>query len=164
MADLSELFIDVPVSEVDIPAIELGQSVILYFDAYFDEEFSATVTDISESGDRSTGIVNYLVTIKMDEPSGRIKPGMTAGVSILTSEKPDTLVIPTESIFSRDGVNYVYVLRGGNPEMEQVTVGAYSNKLIEVLQTDIAEGELIVINPPIDIISNFSMGAGSRIP
>ncbi|NLE84455.1 MAG: efflux RND transporter periplasmic adaptor subunit [Chloroflexi bacterium] len=164
VADLSELFIEVPVSEVDIPAIQLGQSVILFFDAYFDEEFSATVTDISESGDRSTGIVNYLVTVKMDEPSGRIKPGMTAGVSILTSEKPDALVIPTDSIFSRDGLNYVYVLRNGNPEMEQVTVGAYSNRLIEVLNTDIAEGELIVITPPIDIISNFGMVPGSRIP
>ena len=100
----------------------------------------------------------------MDEPSGRIKPGMTAGVSILTSEKPDALVIPTDSIFSRDGLNYVYVLRNGSPEMEQVTVGAYSNRLIEVLNTEITEGELIVINPPIDIISNFGMVPGSRIP
>ena len=87
---------------------------------------------------------------------------MTAAVSILTAEKPDTLVIPSESIFSRDGLNYVYVLRDGNLEMAQVKVGAYSNQLIEVLETDIAEGELIVINPPIDIISNFGMGRRLR--
>lgn len=87
---------------------------------------------------------------------------MTAAVSILTAEKPNTLVIPSESIFSRDGLNYVYVLRDGNLEMAQVKVGAYSNQLIEVLETDIAEGELIVINPPIDIISNFGMGRRLR--
>jgi hypothetical protein len=46
--------------------------------------------------------------------------------------------------------------------MVQVTVGAYSNQSIEVLKTEIAEGELIVINPPIDIISNFGMG--QRMP
>ncbi len=161
VADMSELFVEVPISEVDIPAIQIGQRVTLLFDAYFEEEFSGVVYDISESGERSTGVVNYTVTVRMEDQSARIKPGMTAAVSILTEEKPNTLVIPAESIFSRDGLDYVYVLRDGNPEMVQVTVGAYSNQLIEVLEADIAEGELIVVNPPIDTISNF--GIGQRI-
>ena len=161
VADMSELFVEVPISEVDIPAIQIGQRVTLLFDAYFEEEFSGVVYDISESGERSTGVVNYTVTVRMEDQSARIKPGMTAAVSILTEEKPNTLVIPAESIFSRDGLDYVYVLRDGNPEMVQVTVGAYSNRLIEVLEADIAEGELIVVNPPIDTISNF--GIGQRI-
>jgi multidrug efflux pump subunit AcrA (membrane-fusion protein) len=162
VADVSELFVEVPISEVDIPSIQLGQQVVLFFDAYFEEEFSGVVSDISESGDRSTGVVNYTVTIKMENQSDKIKPGMTAAVSVLTAEKPNTLVIPSQSIFSRDGLNYVYVLRDGQLEMVQVTVGAYSNQSIEVLKTEIAEGELIVINPPIDIISNFGMG--QRMP
>jgi len=162
VADLSELFVEVPISEVDIPSIQTGQPATLFFDAYFDEEFSGVVSDISESGERSTGVVNYTVTIKIDNQSDKIKPGMTAAVSILTAEKPNTLVIPSESIFSRDGLNYVYVLRDGKLDMVQVTVGAYSNQLIEVLETEIAEGELIVINPPIDIISNFGMGQRFR--
>jgi len=162
VADMSELFVEVLISEVDIPAVQVGQPVSLFFDAYFEEEFSGVVSDVSESGDRSTGVVNYTVTVKMEDLSERIKPGMTAAVSILTAEKPNTLVIPSESIFSRDGLNYVYVLRDGNLEMTQVKVGAYSNQLIEVLETDISEGELIVINPPIDIISNFGMGRRLR--
>lgn len=162
VADMSELFVEVLISEVDIPAVQVGQPVSLFFDAYFEEEFSGVVSDVSESGDRSTGVVNYTVTVKMEDLSERIKPGMTAAVSILTAEKPNTLVIPSESIFSRDGLNYVYVLRDGNLEMAQVKVGAYSNQLIEVLETDISEGELIVINPPIDIISNFGMGRRLR--
>ena len=162
VADMSELFVEVLISEVDIPVVQVGQPVSLFFDAYFEEEFSGVVSDVSESGDRSTGVVNYTVTVKMEDLSERIKPGMTAAVSILTAEKPNTLVIPSESIFSRDGLNYVYVLRDGNLEMAQVKVGAYSNQLIEVLETDIAEGELIVINPPIDIISNFGMGRRLR--
>ncbi len=164
VADLSDMFVEVPISEVDIPTIQIDQAVTLYFDAYFEEEFSGVVSDISESADRSTGVVNYIVTVKLQDQLEKIKPGMTAAVSILTAEKPDTLVIPSDSIFSRNGVDYVYVLRNSNPEMVQVTVGAYSNQLIEVLDAKIAEGELIVINPPIDIISNFGMGRGSRMP
>ncbi len=162
VADISEMFVEVPISEVDIPAIQIGQSVSLFFDAYFEEEFSGVVSDISSTADRSTGVVNYTVTIKLEDQSDRIKPGMTAAVSILTDEKPGALVIPADSIFSRDGLDYVYVLRNGNPEMVQVTVGAYSNQLIEVLGTTIAEGELIVVNPPIDLLSSFRMGPGSR--
>ena len=162
VADVTELFVEVPISEVDIPFIQIGQPVVLFFDAYFEEEFSGVVSNISESGDRSTGVVNYTVTVRMEDQSEKVKPGMTAAVSVLTDEKPNTLVIPAESIFSRDRLDYVYVLRDGKLEMVQVKVGAYSNQLIEVLETDITEGELIVINPPIDIISNFGMGQRFR--
>ncbi|MFA7115054.1 MAG: efflux RND transporter periplasmic adaptor subunit, partial [Candidatus Omnitrophota bacterium] len=77
------------------------------------------------------------------------------------AEKPDTLVVPSESIFSRGGKDYVYVLRDGNLEMVRVTAGAYSNRMIEILEANIAEGELIVENPPLDILANFGMGQGN---
>ena len=160
IADMSELFIEVPISEVDIPTIELGQKVTLYFDAYFDEEFYGEVSDISDTAERSTGIVNYIVTIKLDdelaEQSNWVKPGMTAAVNILTSEKPDVLVVPAEAVVSRDNKQYVYVLRNGVPEMVEVKIGSYSSRLAEILETTIAEGEAIVLNPPNDIMSQIS--------
>jgi len=164
VADLSELFVEVPISEVDIPEIQLDQKVSLFFDAYYDEEFFGVVSDISDTAERSTGIVNYTVTIKLDaldEQSDRIKPGMTAAVNILTSEKPDVLVVPAEAVVSRDGKQYVYVLRNGVPEMVEVKIGSYSSQQAEILETTIDEGEAIVINPPNDImsqISNFAPG------
>ncbi|MCK9245993.1 MAG: efflux RND transporter periplasmic adaptor subunit [Anaerolineaceae bacterium] len=161
VADMGELYVEVPISEVDIPAIEIDQPAVLTFDAYYEEEFNGTVTAISQSGDRATGVVNYIVTVRMDGDSDRIKPGMTASVSILTDEKPDALVVYSQSVFSRNGIDYVYVLRDGNLEMVRVTVGAYSNRMVEILETDIAEGELIVENPPLDILSSFGMGQGN---
>ncbi|MBP7213093.1 MAG: efflux RND transporter periplasmic adaptor subunit [Anaerolineaceae bacterium] len=164
VADLSELFVEVPISEVDIPEIQLDQTVSLFFDAYYDEEFFGVVSDISDTAERSTGIVNYTVTIKLDaldEQSDWIKPGMTAAVNILTSEKPNVLVVPAEAVVSRDNKQYVYVLRNGVPEMVEVTIGSYSSQQAEILETTIDEGEAIVINPPNDImsqISNFAPG------
>lgn len=155
IADLNSFFIEVPVSEVDIPAIQVGQQALLSFDAFYEEQFTGTVVDIAESGDRSTGVVNYTVTIEMDNNTEKIKPGMTSGVSILTSEKPNALTVPSEAIISRDGQNYVYVLRNGEPEQVLVKTGSYSNRAIELLEADIEEGELIILNPPADIFSNF---------
>ena len=158
IADLSSYFIEVPISEVDIPAIQVGQEALLSFDAYYEEEFSGTVIDIAESGDRSTGVVNYTVTIGMDNNTDKIKPGMTAGVSILTSEKPNALTVPSEAVVSREGQNYVFVLRDGQPEEVLVKTGSYSNRSIELLQAEIEEGELIILNPPTSIFSNFGPG------
>ena len=87
---------------------------------------------------------------------------MTAAVSILTAEKTDAYVVPTTSTFTRDGQDYVYVLRGGVPEMVEVTLGSYSNQQIEVIDADIDDGELIVVNPPNDIISNFGFAQRLR--
>ncbi len=162
IADLSELFIDVPISEVDIPTIEVGQAATLTFDAYYNEEFTGVVSNISENADRSTGVVNYSVTIRMENQSDKIKSGMTAAVSILTAEKTDAYVVPTTSTFTRDGQDYVYVLREGVPEMVEVTLGSYSNQQIEVIDADIDDGELIVVNPPNDIISNFGFAQRLR--
>lgn len=155
IADLSSYFIEVPISEVDIPAIQVGQEALLSFDAYYEEEFFGTVIDIAENGDRSTGVVNYTVTIGMDNNTDKIKPGMTAGVSILTSEKPNALTVPSEAVVSREGQNYVYVLRDGQPVEVLIKTGSYSNRSIELLQAEIEEGELIILNPPTSIFSNF---------
>lgn len=162
IADLSNLFVEVPVSEVDIPTIQVGQKAQLSFDAYYEDTFTGEVTAISETGDRTTGVVNYLVTIKMNESGNRIKPGMTAGVQILTEEKHDVLVVPFEAVIARDGQDYVYVLRNNNPILVAVTVGGYSSRMVEILEADIQEGELIILNPPTSLIDRF--GFGNMVP
>lgn len=162
IADMQAFFVDVPVSEVDIPNISIGQKAQLSFDAYYDEPFYGEIVSIAESGNRSTGVVNYLVTIKMDEFSEKIKPGMTAGVQILTEEKPDVLVVPAEAIFVSQGQDYVYVLRDDQLVDVPVKVGAYSNRLVELLEADIELGELIVLNPPVSLFERFGPGSGMR--
>ena len=161
IADISSLFVEVPVSEVDIPEIEVGQTAQLSFDAYYEEVFTGEVTSISETGDRTTGVVNYLVTIQMNGGTGKIKPGMTAGVQILTEEKTDVLVVPSEAIIARDGQDYVYVLRDNEPVQVAVTIGGYSSRMAELLEADIREGELIVLNPPSSLFDRFGFGGGN---
>ncbi len=162
IADLDAFFVDIPVSEVDIPNIKVGQIAQLSFDAYYEESFSGEVVTIAESGDRSTGVVNYIVTIEMDQVSTKIKPGMTAGVQILTEEKPNVLVVASEAVFSKDGQDYVYVLRDNVLVSVPVKVGAYSNRMVELIEADIAEGELIVLNPPMSFFDRFGPGNHGR--
>jgi hypothetical protein len=57
-----------------------------------------------------------------------------------------------------EGVDTVYVMRNNVPVAVEVTVGVFSNDEIEILSADIAEGELIVINPPTSVLGRFSDG------
>lgn len=155
IADLSELFVDVPISEVDIPQIKIGQEAELVFDAYFDQTFYGKVIEVANVGVNTAGIVNYPVTIQLDSEHNGIKPGMTVGVNIIVEEKPNTYTVPAESVVSRNGNYYVYVLRDGIPVEVEVKIGAYSSRKIEVLQADIQDGESILLSPPVSLMDAF---------
>ena len=155
IADLSELFVDVPISEVDIPQIKVGQKAELVFDAYFEETFNGTVVEVATIGVNTAGIVNYNVAIRLDSNHEGIRPGMTVGVNILVEEKPNTYTVPAESIVSRNGNYFVYVLRDGKPVEVEVKIGAYSSRKIEVVQADIQDGEAILLSPPSSLMDSF---------
>jgi HlyD family secretion protein len=155
IADLSALFVDVPISEVDIPLIKVGQKAELVFDAYFDQTFNGTVVEVATNGINTAGIVNYNVTIQLDSDHEGIRPGMTVGVNILVEEKPNTYTVPSESVVSRNGNYYVYVLRNNKPVEVEVKIGAYSSRKIEVLQAEIQDGESILLSPPVSLMDSF---------
>jgi HlyD family secretion protein len=147
--NLSSLYLDVQISEVDIPTVSIGQSADLVFDAYYQDTFTGEVTQIAPVGTNVQGVVEYNVRIQMDEDAdGRIKPGMTAAVNIVVEELNDVFAVPNDAITSVDGQQSVFVKRDGAYVPVPVTLGGYSDMYSEVLNADIQEGEPIVINPP----------------
>jgi HlyD family secretion protein len=164
--DLSQLYLDVQISEVDIPLVAVGQSAELVFDAYFETTFSGEVMQIAPVGNAFQGVVEYTVRIKLLDADERIKPGMTAAVNIVVEEKEDVYVVPNDAIVMIDGQEHVYVRRNGSYEAVEVTLGGYSGFYSEVLEGDIEAGELIVVNPPEDITGERQFGppGGARGP
>jgi RND family efflux transporter MFP subunit len=162
LADLSKLYIDVQISEVDIPLVKLGQNVEMVFDAYFEETYHGLVVEISPTGSENQGVVTYNVTVILMDGLDKIKSGMTAAINIITEEKSDVFVIPNAALTTVDGKDTVYVMRNGIPVAVDVVVGAYSDNSIEIVEADIEEGEIIVINPPISILS--IMENNNRLP
>lgn len=146
--DLSTLYLDVQISEIDIPQVSAGQPVELVFDAYFETTFNGEVVEIAPVGQSAQGVVEYNVRISMENADERIKPGMTASVNIVVDQKADIFVVPNDAIVSIDGQETVYVRRNGSFEAVPVNLGSYSDYYSEVIETDIEEGEMLVLNPP----------------
>ena len=79
--DLSPLYIDLQVSEIDINSVQVGQSVELVFDAVPDKQYTATVTLIDPIGTASGGVANFTVTAEVTGADSLIRPGMTASAT-----------------------------------------------------------------------------------
>ena len=156
--DLSKLYLDVQISEVDIPFVEVGQIAQLIFDAYFESTFEGEVVEIAPVGTPVQGVVEYNVRIEMLDSDDRIKPGMTAAVNIVVDQKEDVFVVPNDAIVSIDGQEHVFVRRNGGYEGVPVSLGSYSDFYSEVLEADIEEGEMIVLNPPAEITGEMPFG------
>jgi HlyD family secretion protein len=148
MDDLSEMHLDVQISEIDIPMVQEGQESELVFDAFFEDTFNGEVSQIAPVGENVQGVVEYTVRISLLDTDQRIKPGMTAAVNIVVDRKEDVFVVPNDAIVNIDGQDHVFVRRNGNYESVPVTLGSYSDFYSEVLEADIEPGESIVLNPP----------------
>jgi len=146
--NLSELYVEVEVNELDVNKVELGQNVIISLDAIRNEEFTGEITSVSMAGDGSSGVVNFAVTIQILETDERIKPGMTAAVEILVAEETAMLLVPNQAIRLENGVQVVYVVGSGEAlRPVTITLGQSSDTLSQVVEGDLREGDLIVLNP-----------------
>jgi macrolide-specific efflux system membrane fusion protein len=121
------------VDETDIGTVEIANPVYFTVEAFPANEFNGTVKQIAPKGTIISGVVNFEVIITIDSPLDRLKPDMTANVSIRTAER-DALVLPTRAIH-RDGFEqYVYVEKDGELTRRNVSVGSREAGFTEIRQ------------------------------
>ncbi len=146
--DLSRLLVDVEISEVDINRVKVGQPVVLTFDAVLGKEYHGEVVEVPPVGQVSQGVVNFTVTVELQDADEEVKPAMTAAVTIVVSELDDVLLVPNRAVRFREGERVVYVLKDGQPQPVPIVLGASSETYSEVVGGDLQEGDLVVLNPP----------------
>lgn len=91
--DLTEMQIEVSVSEADIGKIRVGQEVDYTLDGYANEIFKGKVLQVRISPTTVSNVVTYTVVVKVDNENGILKPGMSANVSIITNKKENILCV-----------------------------------------------------------------------
>lgn len=172
-ADLTKMQVIADVDEADIGNVENGQRVTFTVDAYPNDVFEGTVMQIrlgdSESSSTSSAststVVTYEVVISADNPDLKLKPRLTANVTIFTLERDNVLTIPTKSLrFVPDaqllgqigytsgsqmeapaGKRLVWVKNGQELKPKAVTVGSTSGNLTEITG-GLSEGEELAVD------------------
>lgn len=131
IADLSKMKVTVQVGEKDIAKIAVGQSANVTYPAFPDIVSQGTVTAIASVANTDSsygggGSVTFNVDILIESPDARLKPGMTAEVSVVTEKLDDVVMVPTMALMTEDGENYYVNLatdsEGKETRRVQVTV------------------------------------------
>ena len=153
--NLSHLLVDVQVSEVDINSVQLDQPVAVTFDAVPGKDYQGKVTTVASVGSSVQGVVNFTVTVQLDNVDAAVKPGMTAAVTITVKQLDSVLLVPNRAVRLVNNQRVVYVLRNGQTTEIPITLGATADTFSEVVSGDLKEGDQVILNPP----TNFT-GAG----
>jgi len=96
--DLTKMEIDTSVDEADISRISVGQPVTFTVDSYPETRFAGKVVQISNAPVITQNVVTYVVVIGVDNKELKLKPGMTANVSIETARKENVLKLPAAAL------------------------------------------------------------------
>jgi HlyD family secretion protein len=96
--DLTDMQVIADVDEADIGQVKEGQKVTFNVDAYPDDEFTGTVEQVRLEATTTSNVVTYEVVISAPNPDLKLKPGLTANVTVITLEEKDVLAVPTKAL------------------------------------------------------------------
>ncbi|MCK0131420.1 efflux RND transporter periplasmic adaptor subunit [Flavobacteriaceae bacterium F08102] len=96
--DLREMQVEADVDEADIGGVKEGQRVTFTVDAYVGELFNGVVTQVRLDPTVTSNVVTYTVVIKAENNDLKLKPGLTATISIYTLELNDVLTVEAKAI------------------------------------------------------------------
>ena len=96
--DLTDMRVIADIDEADIGGVKEGQRVTFTVDAFPDDKFEGNVTQVRQQATTSSNVVTYEVVISAPNKDLKLKPGLTANVTIFTLEKPGVLAVPSKAL------------------------------------------------------------------
>jgi len=96
--DLTKMQVETSVDEADIGRLKLDDQASFTVDAFPGETFTGTVTQIRKAPQVVQNVVTYTVIVGVENPSGKLMPGMTANVKLVVAQKPSALKVPNAAL------------------------------------------------------------------
>ena len=156
--DLTNMQVVANVDEADIGGVKEGNRVTFTVDAYPDDTFEGTVKQVRLEATTTNNVVTYEVVISAPNADLKLKPGLTANVTIYTQERSGVLAVankalrftPTKETVGKDmkivdckGKNKVWTLNGNTLTAHPVTIGQSDGINTEITK-GLKQGEKIV--------------------
>ena len=158
--DLTDMRVIANIDEADIGGVKEGQRVTFTVDAFPDDKFEGTVTQVRQEATTTSNVVTYEVVIGAPNKDLKLKPGLTANVTIYTLEKNDVLAVPSkalrfmpneallkkgEQIEDVDAPQKVWTMEGNTFKAHKVETGITNGMLTEIV-SGISEGTEVLVD------------------
>lgn len=174
--DLTKMQIDSNIAEADIGKISVGQPVEFTVDAYPDITFKGRVSEVRNAPITVQNVVTYDVVVKVDNSDLKLKPGMTANISVITASRENVLKIPNAALRFRlsegrkesatpeqgrqERGRRVWALESGKPKRLKVTTGISDGTFTELVSGGLNEGQELIV----ESLSKSKEGASMHGP
>ena len=136
------------VPESDIGRIRLGQNASVRVDAFPDRSFASRVKRITPRAIKLNNVTSFDVVLRLLEPPGALRIGMTADVGFQTGQIQAKTLIPTVAVVTEDGRPGVLLVGEGNqPKFQSVELGISSGKSTQIL-SGLSSGTRVFIDLP----------------
>jgi HlyD family secretion protein len=96
--DLRLMQIEADIDEADIGGLQEGMAATFTVDAFPDETFHGKIQQIRYNASTTQGVVTYPVMVSVSNPDLKLRPGMTANVSIISAQRDDVLRVPAIAV------------------------------------------------------------------
>ena len=168
--DLTNMRVIADIDEADIGGVKEGQRVSFTVDAFPDDQFEGAVTQVRQQATTESNVVTYEVVISAPNNDLKLKPGLTANVTIYTLEKNDVLAVPAkalrfqpneallqkgETIDDCEGDHKLWTKEGSVFKAHKVETGTTNGVMTEII-SGIAEGTEVLTD------FNITGGAGEQ--
>src|SRR5256885_1601250 len=158
--DLSQMQILAQVGESDIAQIKEGQPVEFTVQALTGQTFKGVVKQVRLQSATQDNVVNYTVVVSVDNPQGKLLPGMTARASFLTKSAENVLQVPNAALrfkpatplpsaspsagMTRKGGTLYYLDANGKLAVARVRTGVTDGTITEVTGKNLTEGMKVI--------------------
>lgn len=174
--DLTDMRVVANIDEADIGDVKEGERVSFTVDAFPNDTFEGSVTQVRQQATTTNNVVTYEVVISAPNKDLKLKPGLTANVTIYTAEKQGVLSIPSKALrFSptaetvgknkiadnAKGKNKVWTLEGNTLKSHSVQTGMSDGTHTEIV-SGIINGTSIVTGIKVDAEEDEKEEAGKE--
>jgi len=168
--DLTDMRVIADIDEADIGGVKEGQRVSFTVDAFPDDQFEGQVTQVRQQATTESNVVTYEVVISAPNNDLKLKPGLTANVTIYTLEKNGVLVAPAkalrfmpneallkegQTIEDVEAPKKLWTLEGNTFKAHKVETGTTNGVLTEITSGISAGTEVLV---------DFTISGGEEMP
>lgn len=161
--DLKQMQVEANVDEADIGQVKLGQRVAFTVDAYPEDSFTGTVTQVRLEPIEESNVITYTVIIKASNPDGKLMPGLTASISIYTFEQNDVLTLEVSALNFKPDTQQLqqYLKQQGAEEsadLQQASASNDTTKTIWVKEGTSIKPQTVIIGSTDGIITEVKSG------
>ncbi len=182
--DLSKMQVVANVDEADLGQVKEGQRVSFTVDAYPNDVFDGVVTQVRLEATTTSNVVTYEVIVNAPNPDLKLKPGLTANISIFTTEKKGVLLVPAKAFrftptqellgenveiiqaeqkSSKDSVKHTIWQKNGNVYQAKTVVVGESNGVSTEVISGLKEGEDVIVEASVSATTGGAqMAEGSK--